>query len=109
MKNPNAPAVKRYEAWKAQKAPIFWCTYGSFFQNPLLHARRMLQHLEFDYSDGKIQQAIDATQDNKAATKFNKGTPGRGVTAFTSGEQQRVIDLIDSYRGFDAREAGMLT
>jgi len=97
-----------HKAWKGQKAPIFWCTYETFFENPFLHARRMLQHLGLDYPDGKIQEAIDAVQEDRTTTKFNKGVTGRGMLSFTPEEQKRVIDLIDSYRGFDAREAGIL-
>src|SRR5262245_37079457 len=97
-----------HEAWKAQEVPILWCTYDTFFYDPLLHARRMLQHLGFDCSDGKIQHAISATQENRTATKFNKGVAGRGTSAFTPKEQQRVNDLIDSYKGFNAIEAGIV-
>jgi hypothetical protein len=97
-----------YEAWKAQEVPILWCTYDTFFHDPLLHAGRMLQHLAFDCPDEKIRHAINATQQNRIATKFNIGVAGRGISAFMPAEQQRVLDLIDSYKGFDAREGGLV-
>ena len=97
-----------YEAWKAQAVPILWCTYDTFFHDPLFHAGRMLQHLGFDRVDEKIRQAVGATQKNRVATKFNMGVSGRGISAFMPAEQQRVLELIDSYKGFDAREAGLV-
>ena len=107
--NVSAPIVVRlatgwHKAWKEQRVPIFWCTYKFFFQDPLLHTRGMLQHLGLEYSDEKIRGAIEASQEAKTTTKFNKGVSGRGALSFDSEEQQRVFDLIASYKGFDARE-----
>jgi len=111
--NVYAPIVVRlaagwHKAWKEQRVPIFWCTYETFFQEPSLHTRRMLQHLGLEYPDEKIQGAIEAAQGEKTATKFNKGVSGRGMLSFAPEEKQRVLDLIASYKGFDAREAGLL-
>lgn len=111
--NVYAPIVVRivagwYAAWKDGTVPIHWCTYEDFFADPLPQASHMLRHLGLDHPDARIEEAIAAAREDKATTKFNKGVPGRGMASFAAEEQRRVLDLIDSYRGLDAREAGLL-
>jgi hypothetical protein len=89
------------DAFKEKRIPIYWETYGTFFGDPLSETRAILRHLGLEYTDLEIQNAIERTQNETGVTKLNRGVSGRGRSAFTKQEQQKVEALINSFKGFD--------
>ena len=97
-----------HEAFRNKTLPIMWCTYEEFFADPLSGAQRMLDHLGLVYSNGAIETALRGAQTEPEKTKRNKGISNRGLSAFTEAERRRVLDLVASFKGFDAESAGIL-
>jgi hypothetical protein len=105
--NVYAPIIVRiaaswHAAFREQRVPVYFETYEHFFADPMSATRKMLGHLDLYYPDEKIRDAIAFVQGETTATKFNKGVSGRGMSAFTKPEQERILALVGGFKGFDA-------
>lgn len=84
----------------------FWLTYEDMVADKPATLRRIAAFYGLDADDAAITRAIEAT-DGTARTRFNKGVSGRGRSAFTDRQKERIADMARFHPGIDFSMIGL--
>ncbi len=88
-------------AERENRLEVYWISYENLIADKTKTIADILDFYGLSYSNEFIQQKIDKIESNKEVNRFNKGVSGRGKTALSKTQKDRIKNLAKYFPDID--------
>lgn len=99
--------VSWFNASSSGQADVSWLTYEEVMADKVEAIRAVARFCGFESATSDIKKALARAQNGGLDIRFNKGVSGRGFSALTEGQREKIVNMARYYPYVDFSSMGI--
>ena len=99
--------VSWHDATRDKRADTMWLSYDEISADWTAGISMILEHYSIKKSEAEISEVIESLRGQPSSIRFNRGISGRGASALTVAQQERLFEMAALYPWVDFSLVGL--